>query len=253
MRIRVLSDLHREFGSVDLPDVKADIVILAGDIDCRTKGVVWARERFPETPVLYIAGNHEFYGERIGRLHEKLREAAKDSNVVILENETYELNGYRFFGATLWTDFALLGDRHSAMLAAGEKLKGMTDYRKIRRLDTGKLQPKHTALIHADSRLALTKFLEGGDRTQSVVITHHAPSIQSVMTGKETDLISAAYASHLEELIKAQGPALWIHGHIHEVRDYVIGSTRILNNSLGYQTTRNPEKSGFTSDLVVEI
>lgn len=253
MRIRILSDLHREFGTADLPDVDPDLVILAGDSDCRTKGVTWARDRFSTTPVLYIAGNHEFYGERIGRLHEKLRDAAKDSNVVILENETYELNGYRFFGATLWTDFALLGDRHSAMLAAGEKLKGMTDYRKIRRLDTGKLQPKHTALIHADSKLALTKFLESGDRAKSVVITHHAPSIQSVMTGKETDLISAAYASNLEDLIKALGPVLWIHGHIHEVRDYVIGSTRIINNSLGYQTTRDPEKSGFKPDLVVDL
>ena len=85
MRMRVLSDLHREFCTVDLPDVEADVVILAGDIDCRTKGVVWAKERFPETPVLYIAGNHEFYGERIGRLHEKLREAAKGSNVIIIE------------------------------------------------------------------------------------------------------------------------------------------------------------------------
>lgn len=52
MRIRVLSDLHREFGPVELPDVVADIVILAGDTDRGTKGVIWARKRFPETPVL---------------------------------------------------------------------------------------------------------------------------------------------------------------------------------------------------------
>lgn len=70
MRIRILSDLHREFGPVDLPDVTADVVILAGDTDRGTKGVVWARKRFPETPILYIPGNYEFYGERIGRLHE---------------------------------------------------------------------------------------------------------------------------------------------------------------------------------------
>ena len=67
------------------------------------------------------------------------------------------------------------------MLAAGDKLKGMTDYRKIRRLDTGKLQPKYTALIHADSKLALTNFLAAGDQAKSVVITHHAPSIRSVL------------------------------------------------------------------------
>ena len=78
MRIRVLSDLHREFGQVSLPEVSADVVVLAGDIDRGTKGVAWARQAFPETPVLYVAGNHEHYDERIGRLHEKLREAAAE-------------------------------------------------------------------------------------------------------------------------------------------------------------------------------
>jgi predicted phosphohydrolase len=252
MRIRILSDLHREFGTVALPDVAADSV-LAGDIDRGVKGVAWAPTRFPETPVLYIAGNHEFYDERIGRLHEKFREAAAGSNITILENETYEWNGYRFFGATLWSDFAPLGDRQSAMLAAGDRDRGMNDYRKIRRADAGKLQPKHTALLHADSRLALTKFLSAVDRTKSVVITHHAPSIRSAMSGTQNDLITAAYASDMEELINTQGPALWIHGHIHEVRDSLIGSTRVLNNSLGYQTFRNPESTGFKPDLVLEL
>ena len=77
-------------------------------------------------PVLYVAGNHEHYDERIGRLHEKLREAAAGSNVHILENETFELDGYRFFGATLWTDFNLFGDRPTAMIVAGAKEKGMS-------------------------------------------------------------------------------------------------------------------------------
>ena len=78
--------------------------------------------------MLYVAGNHEHYDERIGRLHEKLREAAAGSNVRILENEIFELDGCRFFGATLWTDFSLFDDRQSAMLAAGAKGTGMNDY-----------------------------------------------------------------------------------------------------------------------------
>lgn len=89
--------------------------------------------------------NHEYYDERIGRLLEKLREAAAGSNVHILENETYEVAGWRFFGATLWTDFGLFDDRPEAMLAAGAKGTGMNDYRKIRRHDTSRLQPKHPA------------------------------------------------------------------------------------------------------------
>lgn len=102
-------------------------MVLASDIDRGTRGVVWARMAFSDVPVLYVAGNHEYYDERIGRLHRKLREAATGSNVRILENETFELNGYRFFGATLWTDFNLFGDRLAAMAAAGAEEKGMND------------------------------------------------------------------------------------------------------------------------------
>jgi predicted phosphohydrolase len=122
MRIRVLSDLHREFGQVPLPEIASDIVVLAGDIDRGTRGVAWARTVFPGVPVLYVAGNHEHYDERIGRLHEKLREAAAGSNVHILENETFELDGYRFFGATLWTD--LQSFRRFALRNADGRRKG---------------------------------------------------------------------------------------------------------------------------------
>lgn len=253
MRIRVLSDLHREFGHVKLPEVPADVVVLAGDIDRGTRGVTWARMAFPDVPVLYVAGNHEHYDERIGRLHEKLREAAASSNVHILENETFELNGYRFFGATLWTDFNLLGDRIVAMAAAGSKERGMNDYRKIRRKDTGRLQPRHTAMLHADSRLALTQFLAAGDPARSMVITHHAPSIRSLPEHKHAEPISAAYASNLEDLITANGPAVWVHGHIHQPCDYMVERSRIVNNAFGYPGTSEIEDRGFRGDLVLEL
>jgi Icc-related predicted phosphoesterase len=253
MRIRVLSDLHREFGHLPLPDMAADVVVLAGDIDRGSRGVAWARTSFPNTPVLYVAGNHEHYDERIGRLHEKLRESAAGTNVHVLENETFKIGGYRFFGATLWTDFNLLNDRVTAIAAAGSKERGMNDYRKIRRKDTGRLQPHHTAMLHADSRLALTRFLTSGDRTRSVVITHHAPSIRSLPEHKRTEPISAAYASNLEDLIVTQGPALWVHGHIHRPCDYLIGATRIVNNAFGYLDGAEIEGRGFRGDLVIEL
>jgi hypothetical protein len=67
MRIRVLSDLHREFGTTDLPDITTELVVPAGDIDRGIKGVISTRQAFPKVPVLYVAGNHEHYDERIGR------------------------------------------------------------------------------------------------------------------------------------------------------------------------------------------
>jgi predicted phosphohydrolase len=229
------------------------VVILAGDTDRGIRGVTWARMRFPGTPVVYVAGNHEYYDERIGRLHEKLREAAAGSHVAVLENNSVELHGWRFFGATLWTDFNLFDDRPAAMAAAGDKQRGMNDYRKIRRADTSRLRPHHTAQLHADTRLALTQFLAQGDGARSIVITHHAPSLKSLPERNHGQPISAAYASNLDDLILQQGPALWVHGHIHTPMDYTIGQTRVLSNPCGYRGEGESAPVNFRPDLVVEL
>ena len=108
-------------------------------------------------------------------------------------------------------------------------------------------------MLHADSRLALTQFLASGDPSRSVVITHHAPSIGSLPEHKRTEPISAAYASNLEDVITTNGPAIWVHGHIHHPRDYAVGNTRIVNNALGYPGSSEIEHRGFRGDLVLEL
>ena len=61
MRIHLLSDLHNEFSPFTPEVLETDVVILAGDIDVKTRGVDWAKRAF-SGPVLYVPGNHEFYG-----------------------------------------------------------------------------------------------------------------------------------------------------------------------------------------------
>ena len=61
MRIHLLSDLHNEFSSFVPVLLDCDLVILAGDIDLKSRGVEWAKKTF-SVPVLYVPGNHEFYG-----------------------------------------------------------------------------------------------------------------------------------------------------------------------------------------------
>ena len=71
MRIWILSDLHLELTcGWDLPspaDRPAfDVMIVAGDLIPRMqRGVAWLLERVPDRPVIYIAGNHEAYGQDI--------------------------------------------------------------------------------------------------------------------------------------------------------------------------------------------
>ena len=87
MRIHVLSDLHQEFGEVDVPSVNCDCVVLAGDVSIKGHGLKWIRRRFPDVPVIYICGNHEYYGGKLPRLTERLREAAEGTNVHFAEGK----------------------------------------------------------------------------------------------------------------------------------------------------------------------
>ncbi|MDP3311133.1 MAG: metallophosphoesterase family protein, partial [Polaromonas sp.] len=76
MRLHILSDLHLELASFE-PDAaaveQADLVVLAGDIHKGVNGISWARRTFPDKPVIYVAGNHEFYEQYWPLLADKLR------------------------------------------------------------------------------------------------------------------------------------------------------------------------------------
>lgn len=247
MRIHVLSDLHLEFGPISLPRVAADLVVLAGDIHVKLHGIRWIRDHIPETPVIYLAGNHEYYGEKLPRLLDKIRKESSGSNIHLLENESLEIGGFRFFGATLWTDMALHGDHHIGSL---EALR-MNDYKRIRRSPSySKLRPADTRILHQKTVRHIEQFLESGDPRRSVVITHHAPSIRSLPERSRAEQINCAYASHLDPLIEKHSPRLWIHGHIHHSQDYLIGRTRILSNPRGYITDPNP---AYNAELVIDL
>jgi Icc-related predicted phosphoesterase len=247
MRIHILSDLHLEFGPIDLPPTPADLVILAGDIHLKLNGVRWIRHQFPDTPVIYPAGNHEYYGDKLPGLLEKIRAEATGTNIHVLENESIDLGGFRFFGATLWTDMKLHGDPYIGSLEALQ----MNDYKRIRRSsDYQKLRPGDTRSLHSASVRNIEQFLNAGDPRRSVVITHHAPSMRSLPDHRKQDPVSCAYASHLDTFIELHEPLLWIHGHIHHSQDYTIGKTRILSNPRAYVDDPNP---AFNPSLVINL
>jgi hypothetical protein len=136
MKLWVLSDLHLEFGVPFAQQAPKDADVLVCPGDLLTRGVVpsieWLASHIePSLPVVFVAGNHEFYG---GSLREGLRDAREAAsrypNLHFLENDAVDISGIRFIGGTLWTDFRLLGgDPQFAMTAAQS---GMNDYRKIK-------------------------------------------------------------------------------------------------------------------------
>ncbi|MDB6175560.1 MAG: metallophosphoesterase [Chthoniobacteraceae bacterium] len=245
MRLHVISDLHQEFGEIDVPAVNCDCVVIAGDVSTKHHGLDWILRRFPELPVIYICGNHEFYGDKLPRLTDRLRDKARGTNVHFLENDSVTIGGVHFFGCTLWTDMALHGDR---MAGAAEANSVMNDYKRVRnsaqfykRLSAGGTRRQHIASLEA-----LRQFFASHQPENSVMVTHHAPSIRSLPEHRHSELISCAYASRLEGFIEEHRPQLWIHGHIHHSQDYYIGDTRIR----AYPAEPNP---GFVPDLTVDL
>ena len=87
-KILVYSDLHLEFSDFAPSSAEFDVVVLAGDIGVGTQGVEWAIRNFEDKPVVYICGNHEFYGLNLHGVMRKSRELAAGSNVHFLENES---------------------------------------------------------------------------------------------------------------------------------------------------------------------
>lgn len=247
MRIRVFSDLHREMEPFDPDSIDCDAIVLAGDIDVKGRGLEWAKTAFNGLPVLYVVGNHEYYGRAYPKHVNDLKQAAFGTNVHVLENDTVTIGSVTFFGCSLWTDFELMGDPR---IAGYEATTCMTDYKKIRLSPSyRRMRSIDTATIHRRSRRWLQQALTCHEGQSRVVITHHAPSPRSLLPGYENDLVSAAYASELDEFVAASGANLWIHGHTHNARDYRIGDTRVLCNPKGYPG----ERTGWDPRLTVEI
>lgn len=248
MKIQIISDLHQEFGISELSFKNADLVILAGDINLGVKGIEWIKQNIFNKPVIYVLGNHEYYKGAYPRTLHKIAELAKGSNVSVLENNRIEIDGIRFHGATLWTDFSLFGSPIEYGIICQGK---MNDYRLIRRDPTySKLRSIDTYKIHQFSKNWLIESLEESKDYKNVVITHHAPSIKSVPQLYESDPITSAYASNLEDVIRKYQPLYWIHGHIHTPSRYMINQTEIICNPHGYISEKY---NGYHKELIIEI
>jgi predicted phosphodiesterase len=257
MKISLVSDLHLDFASVQLPG--GEVLILAGDI-CEYRSfkkelpsvVNFFKNECPKyEQVFMVMGNHEHYRYRLDKTYESLVELLP-ANVRLLENETVDYRGVVFMGATLWTDL----DRNSPIATIALK-HGMNDYRAIENYysDTGfyhKLTPEYTYRLHNNTLDYFRASLAEYQSRPVVVITHHAPSYQSIHERYLGDGMNAGYASNLDEFI-LDHPQIkyWLHGHTHTAFDYQVGSTRVLCNPRGYYP-HEPD-TGFNPDLTFEV
>jgi len=259
MKINVISDVHLDFADCVLPG--GDVLILSGDI-CEAKSmrkdmynpnlVLFEHERKDQRPdrfyrfieeecskkyaqVIYVMGNHEYYGSTYQRVWSHLNSQMPD-NVHLLEKETLELDGVVFVGATLWTDM-----NGCDPLTLYHIKHAMSDYQYITMFNESKnayhkMIPEFTVQEHFKARDFIKSTVESDPDKKYVVVTHHSPCKASVKPQYAGDmLMNGAYSSDLSEFIMDHPQIkLWTHGHTHDVFDYMLGETRIVCNPRGY-------------------
>lgn len=244
MKIQVLSDLHLEARNpIPPPAEGADMVVLAGDLAPFRPSVLEAVANAWGTAgrILYVPGNHEFYGGEIDAVRAALAETSAAIGIDLLDRRSIRINGVRFIGATLWTDFALEG---LALAWRAKQLasRAMADFSGAIRHGGALFTPTESCRRHAADRAFIERELEAAkaDGDATVVITHHAPTPRSIRPWYQGNSLNPAFASDLEAVIDRHAPSLWIHGHMHDSIDESLGDTRVLANPGGYTEEENP-------------
>ncbi|AOU97718.1 hypothetical protein BI364_06880 [Acidihalobacter yilgarnensis] len=274
MRVQVLSDLHLEIAlradrPKPVPDGAdsplrvaddADLVVLAGDIlsAARPDLMRWLGNvaRAADRPFVYVPGNHEFYGCEYHEALENLYRFFSGTPIYVLHDEALVMNGVRFLGTTLWSDFAAGVDaaagetRADAMAVANRYLN---DSRRIS-IDTPQGRVPFDAAQalekHVEARYFLETMLTQPFDGKTVVITHHAPCIDASMhPGYPLGLSTGGFASELSHLLPDAD--VWIWGHTHANVDIRHNQTRLLSNQAGYPGEAVP--GGFDALKTIDI
>jgi predicted phosphodiesterase len=260
--IQLASDLHLEFLEGRFPDARlvepapgADLLILAGDIHNGVKGIE-AFAAWP-VPVVYLAGNHEFYDHNWEQTRHDIHSACAGTRVTFLDNDVVEFEGVRILGCTLWTDFRLRGTAQAQAMETVER--GLADYQVIR-TRSGPLRAQQTLTDHEKSRAWLEGELAKPFAGRTVVVTHHGPHPLSIHPRFVGNPINPGFVSDLTPLL--HDVDLWLHGHTHDSFDYRLGRCRVVANPAGYILNRAAATPGssfefengkFDPKLVVEV
>jgi predicted phosphodiesterase len=246
VKLMIASDLHAdlwrapEFWGQDFSGLKDTKLVLAGDIfslrpfatDALKADLELLLEAFEE--VVYVPGNHEYYGTSPYRADEalnQLEEEYEHKGLCILRNQHGGYaDGSYILGGTMWIPKVPAGT------------PPINDSFQIRNFSPWYYEE------HERFKAFLEDSLQPGD----VVITHHCPSLKSVPTRYENDPCNPWFvAPEMEKLILERKPKLWIHGHTHTSFDYMLGETRVICNPLGYRGEGQSER--FNPRLIVEV
>lgn len=270
MKLHILSDLHIDINA-GLPFRLKDpetFTIICGDIS----GYFIKTSKWIDRNVkngVFIAGNHIVYNESSHSLQYQLRQYEQkyplDAPVSFLNDSYKIINNIVFVGGTLWTDYSLYGKDTKRMysLYACRYLNDFryglfnpvkdVEYEKVPQIM--KLKPEDCENMFHRTVSIIDNVCQRFPDKKIVVVTHHAPSEQSISPIYRNDQLNPAFASNLENFILDHpNIKLWCHGHIHTVSDYKIGECRIICNPRGYAKYHESSKyTGFNDMLNITI
>lgn len=246
MKIQIVSDLHFEHEENKKRftlNKDAELLIIAGDLGNKIySGLDFIKECASKVKTIFILGNHDSMGSSIESTV-KFWESQNIENFYFLNNKTVEIGGVHFIGTTLWSD--VMADPINTLAIA----RGMIDYHYIFKdnerdlVDIFYLQKKY------EENLFFIQNELKKDYTKKVLITHHLPTFQSIAPKYYGSSLNAAFASDLSNmLVYTDNLELCIHGHTHEVLDYMLDDKRIICNPLGYPGEHNKYK-----ELILDI
>lgn len=232
-----------------LKNQKSDVLVLAGDI-VSIKTLQKHKDFFDEVcsyfpHVVYVLGNHEFYGGKFNKSIDVVKEFASQYKTLhILEDSSLLVDDVCFLGCTLWT-------RLIDPIVAWDVQSCMNDYKAITYDGSlyRKLLAKDTDIRHQTSATWLKTNIP--QHPKVVVVTHHCPSFKSMSEHYQyAGNVNYAYYNNLEHLMEPN-VLLWCHGHTHDKKDYCINTTRVLCNPRGYRGYEPQEV--LWSPVTVEI
>lgn len=252
MKIQLASDLHLfHHKTYDFPSTDSDVLVLAGDISSGRRSIEYVQKMADkhDKPVLFVAGNHEYYFNNFVQLHESFRNISdKSDNVIFLDRNSFIYKEVRFLGATLWTDY-LLDKRFPQTEVMDAAAHYMNDHFYIKSGLNGNFTPDHALTQHKKARAFLSTELSKPYNGKTVVITHHAPSLKCVHPDFGINHTAGAFMSDCDDLIEQAD--LWLFGHTHANVDLQVGKCRLISNQFGYPNERIPRP--YRNDLVIEI
>lgn len=259
MKLKLISDIHIEFHTKwELPDPgEGDVLVLAGDIISakylKTNGdnKQKALEFFDRCSknykhIIYIEGNHSFYGCRYETTFNDVKSVLPD-NFIHLENDWVKIEDYVFLGAVCWTNF---NNEDPFALLDAKNL--MNDYNYIKYgPNYRKFFPEDVLKLHKETIKYFELVLDTMKDEKVVMVTHHTPTEKSVHPKYKGQLGNAYFNNHLDEWIMDR-PQIkyWLCGHTHWAHNYTVGDNcKVYCNPFGYPK----EDAGYNPDFMLEL